>query len=92
MESDEFEWDDDKARTNLLRHGISFPDATFVFDDPFVLVEVDESEDYGEERLVATGFVYDQIIVVVFTERGQRIRLISARRATQYEQRHYKSG
>jgi uncharacterized protein len=92
MEWDEFEWDDDKADANLRRHGIDFPTATRVFDDPFLIVDEDDSEDYGEERLIATGVVDGVTVVVVFTERGNRTRIISARKATQHEQRHYDRG
>jgi uncharacterized protein len=60
-----------------------------VFDDIFALVEEDLSADFGEDRFLATGMVADTIVVVVYTERSSRVRLISARRATSYEQRRY---
>jgi uncharacterized protein len=89
MNDDEFEWDDLKAEANLKKHGVSFRGARRIFDDIFVLVEEDLSADFGEDRFLATGMVGDTIVVVAYTERGSRVRLISARRATSYEQRRY---
>jgi uncharacterized protein len=60
-----------------------------VFDDIFMLVEEDLTADFGEDRFLATGTVADTIVVVVYAERGSRVRLISARRATSHEQRRY---
>ena len=92
MNDDEFEWDDVKAQANLRKHKISFQEARRVFDDLFALVEQDLSEDFGEDRFVATGMVEGLLIVVIYTERGERIRLISARRANSNEQsRYYRS-
>ena len=89
MNDDEFEWDDVKAEINLRKHKISFQEARRVFDDLFALVEQDFSEDFGEDRFLATGMVEGLLIAVVYTERGERIRLISARRANSNEQRRY---
>ena len=57
--------------------------------DPFALVELDESEEYGEGRFLLTGRAAGGIVVVVYTERGERVRIISAREATEYERRNY---
>jgi uncharacterized protein len=84
-----FEWDALKAATNLKRHKISFREACRVFDDFFAVVEQDLTEDYGEDRFVAIGAIGSLLITVVFTERGNRIRIISARKATGYERRKY---
>ena len=92
MESDEFEWDDAKAEANLRRHKLSFQAATRVFEDPFVLIEQDLSEDYGEDRFLATGRVEGLLVIVAYTERGDRIRIISARKANSNEQRAYDQG
>jgi uncharacterized DUF497 family protein len=89
MKDDEFEWDDLKAEANLKKHGVSFREASRVFDDIFALVEGDIDAAFGEDRFLATGMVGDTLIMVVYTERGSRIRLISARRATSHEQRRY---
>lgn len=88
----EFEWDVAKAEANLRKHGLSFQAATRVFDDAFALVEHDLSVDYGEDRYVATGLANGVVIVVVYTEREERIRLISARKANGREQRAYHQG
>lgn len=89
MESDEFEWDDAKAEANLRKHNISFRAASRVFDDPLALIEQDLSEDYGEDRFLATGRVAGLLITVAFTERGDCIRIISARKANNDERRAY---
>jgi uncharacterized protein len=87
--SDEFEWDRAKAAANFKKHGVRFEHAVPAFNDPFALLELDETEDYGEDRFLLTGRVADGVFVVVYTERGERIRIISARGATEYEKRNY---
>jgi len=86
---DEFEWNRAKAAANYKKHGVCFEHAVLAFDDPFALAERDESEDYGEDRFLLTGRARGGILVVVYTERGERIRIISAREATDYERRIY---
>ena len=88
-----FEWDDAKAEANLKKHGVSFPDATLVFDDPGLQVTVDQVVD-GEQRWQATGSARGEaVLLVVHTVIGndedERIRIISARRATRREIRRY---
>jgi uncharacterized protein len=85
----EFEWDDAKATANLGKHKVSFRLATRVFDDLFALVEQDLGGEFGEERFLITGMVDGALIMVVYTERGDRIRVISARKANSHEQRRY---
>ena len=85
----EFEWDQAKARTNLAKHGVSFESATSVFRDAFALAVVDDREDYGEERILIIGMVDGQLLSVIYTERSENIRIISARRASPYEQQIY---
>lgn len=92
IDGDDFEWDERKAATNLGRHKLNFWTASHVFDDVFALIEQDLSEDYGEDRFVAIGMVEDVLITVVYTERGKRIRIISARKANTHEQRKYYQG
>ena len=89
MRDDDFEWDDAKDVENYAKHGIGFEDARGVFDDQFAVDGVDENEAYGEERFTAIGMVRGVLLFVVYTERGARVRLISARRATKYEQDDY---
>lgn len=92
MQSDDFEWDDVKAEANLRKHKISFHEASRVFEDAFAFVEQDFTEDYGEDRFVATGLVNGLLITVAYTERGDRVRIISARKANLNEQRVYDQG
>jgi len=83
----EFEWDDSKAEANLQNHGVSFDLAKTVFKDPFAVERLDDREDYGEERFVIIGMAEGHVLLfVAYTERDKRIRMISARRATQHEQ------
>jgi uncharacterized protein len=89
MNGDDFQWDERKAAINLRRHKISFQAARRVFDDLFALVEQDLSEDYGEDRFLATGMIEGVLVTVVYTERGERIRIVSARKANSNERRKY---
>ena len=83
-----FEWDSSKALTNLRKHGVRFADAVAVFEDEQGLTIADDSG--GERRWVTLGMdAMGQTIVVVYTWRGDRIRVISARRATPREQKQY---
>lgn len=86
-----FEWDDEKAATNLAKHGICFEDARVVFYDPDRLTLADTRFDYGEERFVTFGRLKDRLCVVVFAKTGdnQSIRIISARKANQRERKRY---
>jgi len=85
----EFEWDDTKAAENVRDHGVSFAHAVRTFCDPFAVEWIDLREDYGEERIILLGMIANQILTVVYTERAERIRIISARRATKNEQDLY---
>jgi uncharacterized DUF497 family protein len=86
----EFEWHDAKAEANLQAHGVSFDLATTVFKDAFAVERLDDREDYGEERFVVIGVAEGHIVLfVAYTVRDDRIRIISARRATQHEQDDY---
>jgi uncharacterized DUF497 family protein len=89
MNEDDFEWDPKKAAINYADHGISFEIAREVFDDPAHIDRYDDREDYGEARFNATGEVKGRILVVTYTVRGAKIRLISARLAEPYERRRY---
>ena len=80
----EFELDEEKNRINIERHSISFDFASLIFCSPH-LCKVDDRHDYGETRWQAIGSVSDIILHVTYTERGTRIRLISARKASKKE-------
>jgi uncharacterized protein len=83
-----FEWDPHKARTNQSKHGVAFADTFAVFEDPYAVTISQWEED--EERFVTIGTdAFFRILVVVYTWRGERIRIISARRAAPSERRHY---
>ena len=88
----EFEWYPAKAQANLRKHKVPFLLACEVFKDCSRLERLDVSSDYGEERWTVLGRVEQTILFVVYTQRGQRIRLISARRANRDEQRKYWTG
>jgi uncharacterized protein len=85
----EFEWNDDKAVVNLRVHGVAFHEATKAFRDPFAVERIDARRDYGEERINLVGMCDGALVHVTYTERGDRIRLISARRAERHEQEDY---
>lgn len=84
-----FEWDPDKARTNLDKHGVPFDEALAVFLDANRLESYDGREDYGEDRFITIGLVEDFELAVAYTLRGDTIRIISARKATRHEQHDY---
>ena len=87
MPEHSFEWDDAKARANYRKHGVDFETATETFDDPFAIERADLSD--GEERFLITGMAATRLLTVVYTTRGERIRLVSARRATRREHDNY---
>ncbi len=92
MDSDDkFEWDHNKAASNCAKHGISFDEAKGVFCDTYAIEELDNQEDYGEVRYILIGMTEGKLLFVVYTERGEKIRLISARKAEKYEQDKYYS-
>lgn len=91
--SSRFEWDLGKATTNLRKHGISFAEAATVFFDPLSITVPDPLHSIEENRFVITGVSYQQrALVVVHTDRGDRIRIVSARLATPAERKKYESG
>jgi uncharacterized protein len=85
----EYEWDPDKAATNLQKHGVSFADAVAVFSDVFALTVADDFAD--EERFVTLGTdAFGRLLVISYTWRGEHtIRIISARKATRPERTQY---
>jgi uncharacterized protein len=89
MQGDEFEWDDDKAAENLRLHSVSFEEAALAIRDPFSVEWFDTREAYGEERIALIGMSQGQLLTVIYTERGVRSRIISARKATRHEQDDY---
>ena len=85
-----FEWDPKKAKKNLEIHGISFDEASTAFGDTLSLAIYDPLHSDEEDRFVLIGNSYkNRLLVVVHTERTDRIRLISARKATKKERKQY---
>jgi uncharacterized DUF497 family protein len=87
-----FEWDADKAARNLLDHRVSFEQAALACRDPFAVEWIDERDDYGEERIGLLGLYGREVLFVAYTERGENIRIITARRAERHEQDRYYRG
>lgn len=88
----QFEWDENKAKSNFAKHGVSFDEAVTVFDDPFSLTILDPDHSITEIRYIDLGYSYkNRLLIVVYTERAHRIRLISSREADNYERRQYES-
>jgi uncharacterized DUF497 family protein len=88
-----FEWDDAKSDLNLREHGISFVEAASVFNDDLGLMRHDPIHSSGEDRFLLIGASLERrILVVVHVERGERIRIISARAVTPAERRVYEQG
>ena len=89
MNDGTFEWDDEKATENVVRHGVTFKAARNVFKDPFALDWLDQSEAYGEDRFAIIGIAEGRVLYVAYTMRGERIRIISARMGEPFERRRY---
>ena len=84
-------WNEIKRRENIRKHGIDFNDAVEIFNYP-ILTNIDNRQDYGEERWVGIGFMKGIITVIAYTENDDKniIRLISARKATKNECQRFK--
>jgi len=88
-----FEWDPEKAEQNRRKHGVSLPESISVFRDPLAITLDDVVHSVEEQRYLLIGRSSSgRLLVVVHTERGRRIRLISARPATAHEKRVYEQG
>ena len=86
----QFEWDADKAATNLRKHGVSFDEAVTAFADPPSVLLPDPDHSVEEERYLVLGVsTRDRLLVVAFVERPPRTRIISARLATRRERHDY---
>jgi len=89
----QFEWNPDKANSNLKKHGVSFNETSTIFNDPLSVTFPDPDHSYGEERYVIIGLSNNnRILIVNHTDRADRIRIISAREATRNEKRFYEDG
>ena len=87
-----FEWDEKKADQNIKKHGIPFEEAATVFGDPFSITIYDPLHSEDEDRFVIIGISNkNRVLVVVHTDRNDRIRIISARKATKKERNQYET-
>ena len=85
-----FEWDADKSETNKKKHGLSFEEVLNVFDDPYMLEIYDENHSSEEERINGLGLVKGIVVLFAcYTEREERTRIFSARKATLKEEEAY---
>jgi len=88
-----FEWDAKKALSNIKKHGISFEEAITAFDDPLVLILADDlHSDIGDRYLLIGESNKQRILMVAFTEKEGKSRIVSARKATAKERRFYEEG
>jgi len=84
-----FEWDETKRNMNIAKHQLDFVYAMFVFEDPKCLDFIDNRKEYGEERRIIVGRIEEFVFVVVYTQRGNTIRIISFRQASKKEREKY---
>lgn len=85
-----FEWDEEKSQSNLRKHGVGFEEASTVFGDPFSVTIADPEHSIREHRWMTLGHsAKHRLLVVVHTDRGSRIRIISARVAARSERKTY---
>ena len=84
----EFEWDERKRKSNLKKHKIDFADAEIVFAGMIITIP-DDREHYGEDRWFTLGLLEDVVVAVSYTDRAERIRIISMRKAEGYESEIY---
>lgn len=84
----DYEWNEEKAAQNVSKHGVTFPEAVLALEDPHALTVADEA--HGD-REVTFGLTARGVLVVVTTERHARTRIISARKATNHEERGYEA-
>ncbi len=88
-----FEWDGKKAKANAAKHGVSFEEAATVFADLLSLTIPDPDHSQVEERFIILGKSHTgKLLVVVHTERGDHLRIISARRASRRERKNHEEG
>ena len=86
----EFEWDEDKRQRGIAKHQVDLVYAAGVFEGP-VLIAPDDRGEYGEDRFTAIGMVLGELFVVVFTQRGDKVRLISARKGGRRDRSKYQT-
>ncbi|MEA5517652.1 BrnT family toxin [Limnoraphis robusta] len=89
----EFEWSPDKAALYLEKHRVSFQEAATVFNDPLSITFPDPDHSIGESRYIIIGVSQlGRLLVIAHTDRGEKVRIISARQVTRQETRFYEEG
>ncbi len=89
----DFEWDEDKADSNLRKHGVEFSEAMTVFADPLALTGYDPDHSDDEDRFITMGQSTEgRLLIVSHTDRDEKIRIISAREANRRERKDYEDG
>ena len=89
----QFEWDPAKAASNEANHGVSFKEAATVFGDPLSMLFDDPDHSTDEDRALIVGMSErGRLLIVSYTERGETVRLISARETTRSEREYYENG
>ena len=83
-----FEWDKEKNKSNIQKHGIDFSDSIKIFENTMV-IKLDERSNYGENRLIGLGQIENIVIVIVYTKRNDRLRITSIRKANRKERKIY---
>ena len=92
MKNSEIEWDDEEAKSNLKKHSVSFEEGATIFNDPKIATISDPDHSVDEERFISIGIsVIRRLLTVIHTYRIERIRLISARKATKAEKKNYEN-
>jgi uncharacterized DUF497 family protein len=87
-----FEWDPIKAAANVRKHGVQFSEALGVFSDDYAITIKDDESDSSEQRLITLGMgIKGRILVVVYCNRGENLRIISARTAGRLEREQYEA-
>ena len=84
-----FEWNKDKNKSNIKKHGLDFNDAFLFFESPYLCSE-DTRSDYKEKRVIAVGTIEERVIVTVFAEKKNKTRIISMRKANEREKKKFK--
>jgi hypothetical protein len=88
-----FEWDEEKAKENLRKHKVSFEEGKTIFNDPLLMTFSDPDHSEDEQRCLSFGLsAKGRVLIVIHTDRGENIRIISSRKATRSERRAYEEG
>lgn len=84
----QFEWDKNKERSNLLKHGLDFDPVNMLFSSNMHVYE-DTRKDYGEKRYIGLGLYLTRCLCIIYTKRGDAFRIISLRKASERETKEY---